>query len=238
MDDAGLIAKYYGCHEKSFGTLYERHQRLLFGYLRRSFRCPIEFAEDIAEETFFLIARGKSKDRGRFDPARNPSPQAFLCWQLQIARNIAFSELKKRNRLRYWEGGTEGDREDDEERNDLDRFADLEPSSAPDEILQSLEISDPIDDCLGRLSEKHRDVVSLRAIEMMDMETVARLLDIPQGTVGTRLHHAIKILRNCLEGKGFQLIPLGSKIPSGASTEYRFKKCLLLSMSEKSRETV
>lgn len=48
---------------------------------------------------------------------------------------------------------------------------------------------------LGKLSEEHRTVVVLRYLEDMSVSEVAELLDVPEGTVKSRLHHALRKLR-------------------------------------------
>jgi RNA polymerase sigma-70 factor (ECF subfamily) len=52
-----------------------------------------------------------------------------------------------------------------------------------------------VHEALGRLSEEHRTILVLREMEQMDYENIAAVLEIPVGTVRSRLHRARMELR-------------------------------------------
>ena len=58
-------------------------------------------------------------------------------------------------------------------------------SSSPDDLRQILK----------RLSEEHREVLLLRFVDGLDLAEIARAMDIPLGTVKSRLHNALETLR-------------------------------------------
>ncbi|MEJ3653761.1 sigma-70 family RNA polymerase sigma factor [Actinomycetes bacterium KLBMP 9759] len=75
------------------------------------------------------------------------------------------------------------------------RVARRESRSAPAELADLPAAGDPqlatdIEDVLARLSPEHRAVLVLRDVEGMDERTAAALLDLPAGTVKSRLHRA------------------------------------------------
>ncbi|MAE67823.1 MAG: RNA polymerase subunit sigma [Phycisphaeraceae bacterium] len=77
-------------------------------------------------------------------------------------------------------------------------------TSVPEEVLQSMPAADQggthdprteLAAVLERLSEAHREVVLLRFVDGLSLDEIARALEIPAGTVKSRLHHAIRTLR-------------------------------------------
>ncbi len=54
-------------------------------------------------------------------------------------------------------------------------------------------------DALEKISEEHREVLVLRELEGFGYAEIAELLDVPEGTVGSRLYHARDALRDALE---------------------------------------
>ncbi|HPF37196.1 MAG TPA: sigma-70 family RNA polymerase sigma factor [Phycisphaerae bacterium] len=53
-----------------------------------------------------------------------------------------------------------------------------------------------LQDAMGRLSEAHREVILMRYIDGMSQEEIADALGVPVGTIKSRLHHAIRTLRD------------------------------------------
>ena len=71
------------------------------------------------------------------------------------------------------------------------------PLNEPEQIVakSSVTETDDLIALLGKLSVEHRVVVSLRYGEEMPLEAIAETLDIPLGTVKSRLHYALEFLR-------------------------------------------
>ena len=55
--------------------------------------------------------------------------------------------------------------------------------------------TDDLRQILKRLSEEHREVLLLRFVDGLDLAEIARAMDIPLGTVKSRLHNALETLR-------------------------------------------
>ncbi len=78
----------------------------------------------------------------------------------------------------------------------------LEPDSGqegPEKRLEGMEIARRVRQTLQKLSQKHREVLVLCQMEGLSGEQVAKILDVPVGTVWTRLHHARKAFRRRFE---------------------------------------
>ena len=71
----------------------------------------------------------------------------------------------------------------------------------PEDAAEAAETAEQLERALGRLTEEKRLVLLLFEREGLSGEEVARALDIPLGTVWTRLHHARADMRRALRGK-------------------------------------
>ncbi len=57
-------------------------------------------------------------------------------------------------------------------------------------------------EALNKLSDEHRDVVLMHEVDGLSYEEIARVLEVPSGTVKSRLHHALLNLRRSLQEGG------------------------------------
>ena len=116
------------------------------------------------------------KNRRSYDPRRPIYP-----WLYQIARNLCIS---KRTRKK-----------------ETDRL-EVEPVSKGHDPLTSLSRASTVRDvhaAIDKLSEKHREIIHLKHFQECSYEEMALILDIPIGTVMSRLYGARKSLREIME---------------------------------------
>jgi len=156
-----------------------------------------EDALELSQEAFFrayqhydqLSAKGK-----------------FFAWFYQILRNLCFSHLRKRkvrraHQLQMEDGGLRiGDTESDPQsatRNS--QSGDGGDHFDPELIAERNESKDRIWRALGRLDEKHREVIMLRHFQNLSYEEMAALLFCNRGTVTSRLYYARQRLKEILE---------------------------------------
>ena len=132
-------------------------------------------AEDAVQETF-LRAWAACRT---FDPAAGPT---LATWLGTIARNVAVDALRARAvRPRLAVEAVEEERADD--------------TPAVDAALQRMVLLD----ALGGISAEHRGVVFLAVVRDQPYADVAAALDIPVGTVKSRVHHALRGMRRTLD---------------------------------------
>lgn len=142
---------------------------------------------------------------GSFDLKRPFGP-----WFFQILRNQCRDALRKRNvRFRF---------------EALDERLEMRPSDPemrPDRIRERREARERLWKALEQLSEDQREVIVLKEIEGFRYGEIAGILNIPEGTVASRLFHARRALANVLRGGG-DVAPSGSDHPdSGDRPENR-----------------
>lgn len=155
---------------------------LVRSYQRRIFALGIRFfrnsddAEDLVQETFVRAWRGLD----RFDPTR-----PFAPWLLRIASNRALTEIATRKRR----GGEE-----------LDENLPWQGPGADDD-LERRELHEQVGRAVGELPDDQRMILLLRATEGLSYRDIAEAMDIPVGTVMSRLARARETMRKKVKRK-------------------------------------
>ncbi len=139
-------------------------------------------AHDAVQEAFVKVYN----QLGRFDLARPFGP-----WFFQILRNQCRDMLRSR-RLR-------GRFETVDERLEL-RPAD--ESTGPERMRQRTAARELLWKGLERIGSEHREVLVLRELEGFRYHEIAEILQIPEGTVASRLFHARRALKESLQAMG------------------------------------
>jgi RNA polymerase sigma-70 factor (ECF subfamily) len=163
------------CSADGLAAAHRAHRRWLLARCRALLGDP-GAAEDAVQETFL---RAWAACRS-FDPAAGPS---LATWLGTIARNVAVDALRARAvRPRLAPEG-------DEQAERADRTAGV------DAALQRMVLLD----ALGGISAEHRGVVLMTVVHDQPYADVAAALDIPVGTVKSRVHHALRGMRRTLD---------------------------------------
>jgi len=144
-----------------------------------------EDALELAQEAFLKTYRAR-------DTFRDGEP--FLPWFHRILRNTCFSFLRQSKRLQA--RSLSAGRETDEPDWDI-----ADDSSSPDEGVGDEERRTAFWQGFRRLSARDREILALRHFQELAYADIARVLQIPEGTVMSRLFHARARLRRALEGK-------------------------------------
>ena len=171
--DRELIERARTGDEQAFHELVERHEprvaATVVGMLG-----PGDEAEDVGQETFIRLYRSLDRFRG------DSSLGTYLT---RIAINLSLTALKRRKR---WTSRFV--RQDDGER------AAPEGSWDPRGQMEREDMAREVRAAVNRLAPKHRTVVVLRMIDGYSTRETAEILDIPTGTVMSRLARAMERL--------------------------------------------
>jgi len=178
--DDTLVEAARGGDTDAVEVLVERYQLRLFNYARALTRSESD-AEDLAQETFIRAFR--SLDRFRGDAS-------FKTWLYRIATNVARTHLGKRSKQApVWEHRLEAE-EVPEER-----------MAGPEDSVETATIRrQALDRALASLSEDMRLPLVLHDVEGLEYQEIAAVLEIPIGTVMSRIFRARKRLRPLLTG--------------------------------------
>ncbi|MBT8078704.1 MAG: sigma-70 family RNA polymerase sigma factor [Gammaproteobacteria bacterium] len=159
---------------EAFEVLYRRHKPFVLRVARRFLHDPDQ-ALDVLQETFSYLLR-------KFPPAGTGLTLTAQLTTLlyPVAKNSALSVLRKN-----------------------DRYSSAEAPD-PDELPSgATEGPSDVARLVGCLPPERREIVMMRFVDDMALADIARALDVPLGTVKSRLHLAIKALRDDPEVKKF-----------------------------------
>ncbi len=173
--DQQLVVRAQHGDQQAFGLLVSKYQRKLARLLSRLIRDPAE-VEDVAQETFIKAYRALGSFRG---------DSAFYTWLYRIGINTAKNYLVSQGRRAPTR--TEFDSEEAEsfEEGEL-----LRDNNTPERILLSKQIGETVNSAMEALPEELRTAITLREIEGMSYEDIAKMMDCPIGTVRSRIFRA------------------------------------------------
>ncbi len=170
--DHDLIRRVQQGDMVAFNKIVEKYKDRLMNVIFRMLSSSEE-AEDIVQETFVRVYQ----HRKSFD-----FRHCFSTWIYTIALNLARNELRKRKRFRFFDIF-------DMQGNESEIAVEMEiPSNLPKAI----------DNALETLPEKYKMAFVLRDIQELPYEEVAKIMNIPLGTVKSRVNRARAMLREKL----------------------------------------
>jgi len=178
-DETLFLASREQHDSEAVGELVRRYERPLFGYLVRR-TGNYSLAEELFQTTFQrVIERCDQFIVGR----------SFRAWLYSIASHLAIDAHRHSGRQRSAEVSNGDQREDSHQGTLLDLVTDREP--APPERLEADETRRILATAVEKLPDDRRHVVQLAYYQGLTHREVAEVLDIPLGTVKSRLHKAL-----------------------------------------------
>jgi RNA polymerase sigma-70 factor (ECF subfamily) len=176
-------------NKQCFGRLYQRHQAKVRSTLYQL--CGIDGLDDLVQDVFLRAWKGLSKFKQNAQ---------FSTWLYRITWNVACDRRKAYAKARDRHVAV-----DDEQLQNLEDPAFNRQTSDRTSGLTQLHYQDLVQRGLAQISMEHRTVLVLHDLEELPQKEVAKILDIPVGTVKSRLFHARNSLRKFLESQGVEL---------------------------------
>ena len=168
--DEDLIFSFQQGEVEAFNEIVTRYKNPLFNFVCRLLGDPM-FSEDIVQETFIRVYRNKH---------RYHRIAKFSTWIYTIASNLAKTELRRRKIKQFFSISSKGT---DEKDYDLpDRSHDVEKDV--DRLMKQETVLKEID----RLPSPFKEAVILRDIQDLSYEEISGILDVPLGTVKSRVN--------------------------------------------------
>src|SRR6266545_3742993 len=207
-DEAALIERCRAGDLAAFEPLVEKYRQRVYRLAYNILRDPEE-AWDVSQDAFIRAFQALASFRG---------DSAFYTWLFRIVINVA-RDRARQHAARGRAFGTERVEEEDWDRALADQ------GTAPDTHAAQVEERERIGRALSTLSEQHRAIIMLSDLEGLSYREIAEVLNIPMGTVMSRLHNARRRLRATLGpllGVVLALLALIAPPPAAAQEIVRF----------------
>ena len=175
-EDAALLRRVAASDLAALECLFIRYQRQVF-QLALGITRDAETAEEILQDTFYRLHRHAAELDGSLP---------LLPWLYRVAANLSYNQARRK---RFWSEPFHMLAE---------RLRDTVRRS-PEYIAEQHELQAIVRSLLDELPPNHRAVLVLHYLQDYSIPEIADILDCPEGTVKSRLHHARKLLKARLQ---------------------------------------
>jgi RNA polymerase sigma factor (sigma-70 family) len=166
ISDEELMAQVRSGVGEMLGLLFDRYQAPLFNFYVK-LTGDRTVSEDLVQEVFFRMLKYRQTYR---------TETPFRAWMYQIARNARVDYLRRKKPETSWE-------------------PEMSPAVMPMDTAQQSQESALLHRALMLLPEDKREVLVLSRFQDLKYEEIAQLLGCEVGTVKTRVHRALRELR-------------------------------------------
>ncbi len=169
LPDADVVARCRAGDPDAWEELVDRFSRYVYAIASKAFRLPEHDAEDVFQEVFGRVYE-------RLDTLR--SDDAIRPWIGQLTRNCCLDRLRSGSR---------------------ELVMDEMDDRAADDVIERLDEAFAVHESLARLSEECREVLDRFFCRDESYRTIGAALDIPAGTIASRISRCLARLRTELE---------------------------------------
>ena len=170
----------------AFQVLVERHQKKM---LNIAYRITGDYEEacETVQDAFLSAFKAIKKFRGE---------ASFSTWLTEITMNHARNRLRKIRSISHHEVASIDDPLETETGQIFYNPAAQEKPAL--EQLEKKELQAKVQECIGTLADEFREVLVLRDIQEFSYDEIHDILNIPEGTIKSRLFRAREVMKNCL----------------------------------------
>jgi RNA polymerase sigma factor (sigma-70 family) len=183
VTDARLVARCREGSDAAWSELVERFSRYVYAICVQGFRLQASDAEDVFQEVFTRTYQ--HLDRLRDDSAIRP-------WLAQLTRRLCIDALRSSSR-------------------EAPADEDVEPAGL-DEELERLDEALDVHDALARLGGDCREILDRFFARDESYKTIGDALELPSGTIASRISRCLSKLKDTLEGRKPRLTPSGGSV--------------------------
>tara|TARA_Y100000768_G_scaffold148150_1_gene110541 strand:+ start:962 stop:1537 length:576 start_codon:yes stop_codon:yes gene_type:complete len=184
--DEQLIKDFQNGNQVAYEMLYNRYKDRIYNFIYRYVN-DVDIAQDIAHDTFLKLYTHKHTYR---------EIAKFSTWLFTIALNICRTELRKKKRRKTY-STSELSTEDREFAISSDK------NVVEDKGSDSFEINAIVNLCLMKLSEEFRTMIIFRDIQELSYDVISNIMELPIGTVKSRINRGRLKLNQYLREKGY-----------------------------------
>jgi RNA polymerase sigma-70 factor (ECF subfamily) len=180
VDDRLLVERACQGDAEAFGALVGLYGGRVFNLV--AYMCSDrDLADDLTQETFLKAFRSLDSYKGEAN---------FYTWLYRIAANTVLSSRRRRQLRERFEG-----------KRSADPRSTARAQDDPPGAVERAERSRIVQEAIGRLAPQEAAVIVMRDMESLSYGEIAGALDIPAGTVRSRLFRARLALRDILKGR-------------------------------------
>jgi RNA polymerase sigma-70 factor (ECF subfamily) len=180
LSDADLILQVQAGSLDSLGVLYDRHRQLVYRTVL-AITGDSDVASDLLQDVYLRLYRFID----RVDTSRPLEP-----WLYRMSTNLAYTWMKRNKK---WLHPLE----------DMAEWLGSSGKSSPHDLVERQDELDQIQQALSTLSLSQRVVVVLYYMNDLSLQEISEILEIPVGTVKSRLHYGRQALKKKLGVRGF-----------------------------------
>lgn len=167
FNDEALIEAIKAGEQAAFSELYKRYKERLFYFFYRMLANDKELANDFLQDIFLKIIN---------KPELFKSGYKFSSWIFSVAHNMCKNEYRKRDV-----------RKNIQNEENTDQFID---DSYNEQNIDKTELINQVFSELDKLEESQRSVLILKYKENFSLKEISEILELPVGTIKSRLHYA------------------------------------------------
>ncbi|WP_342025585.1 sigma-70 family RNA polymerase sigma factor [Cytobacillus pseudoceanisediminis] len=181
--DEELIELIVQNHRPALEELYDRYVKLIYSFSIKITKGDTEKTKEIVQQVFLRLWTTKS--------TYNASQGQFVNWLITITRNISIDLIRKEQK---YKGTVQLELEDWQQMQGL-------PADDVQQQVTRNQLKQQIQEAKRHLSEPQQRLINLLYWEGYSLSEIAELEQKPLGTIKSRLHQALKKLRNNFSGK-------------------------------------
>ena len=176
--DEELVRRFGSGDRSAFSELVRRYQSRVYSLCFRWLRDPAK-AEEVAQDVFIALYKSLADFRGE---------SKLSTWIFRVATNhcknrLVYGNRRREDRHESIDAPIGGDDDGPVKQYAID-------APGPDASINRAEASKLLQAALDALDEDQREIVLLRDVDDLSYEEIAELLQLPKGTVKSRLHRA------------------------------------------------
>jgi RNA polymerase sigma factor (sigma-70 family) len=173
LSDAQLVARCRGGDPAAWNELVERFSRYVYAISVQAFRLAQHDAEDVFQEVFTRVYQHLHRLR---------SDEAIRPWIAQLTRRVCIDRLRAGSR-------------------ESPAAEEMPDEGEDDETLAHLDEAMAVREGLDELGDPCREILDRFFCQDESYKTIGEAMDIPAGTIASRISRCLAKLREVLEGK-------------------------------------
>lgn len=185
--DSALVDRVRSGDEGAFRELFDLYHRRAYAVALGVVKNP-EDALDVVQDAFVKVHKHIHNFQGS---------SSFYTWLYRIVMNLSIDQVRRKKRAKNVDYDDGIARDDESVAGDGAILPGILDGN-PGKTALRRELAEAIQAALATLPEYHRAVILLREVEGLSYEEMSKVLDVPKGTIMSRLFHARKKMQSVL----------------------------------------